>query len=251
MKYTLLELVQTILSSMGSDEVESITDTGEAEQVAKIIKDVYFDLVSDEKLPEHQGLFDIQGAGDTTNPTKLIIPSDVVRVLTVKYDKSTDTDSTDRDFQNIHWCDPTDFLDRVMARDATSSDIQQVSIDGTYLLIRNDRFPEFYTSFDDDNITMDAFNSTYDNTLQGDKCLGWGYLSPTWSMTDSFTPDLDASQFALLRNEAKAMAFYELKSQVHERSERKSRRQGIIAQKDRSKFNGTPGLWQTPNYGRR
>lgn len=251
MKYTLLEMVQTILSSMGSDEVESITDTGEADQVAKIIKDTYYDMISDEKLPEHKGLFDIQGAGDTSDPTKLIIPSDVSKVISVKYDKSTDLDASDRDFQTIYWCEPGDFLDRVMSRDATATTTQQVSIDGTYILVRNDRFPEFYTSFNDEHIHMDAFHSTYDATLQGDKCMGWGWMIPTWSMTDSFTPDLDANQFALLRNQAKAACFYELKSQIHERAERTARRQGIIAQKDRHRASEQTGLGRMPNYGRR
>ena len=42
-KLTLLDMVQRTLSSMDSDTVNSFDDTIESEQVAYIIRDVYFD----------------------------------------------------------------------------------------------------------------------------------------------------------------------------------------------------------------
>ena len=53
MKYTLLEMTQDILSNMSSDEVNSISDTPESLQVATIIKQKYYDIVSRGDLPEH------------------------------------------------------------------------------------------------------------------------------------------------------------------------------------------------------
>jgi len=37
MKMTLLEMVQNILSDMDSEEINSISDSNEAEQIAKVI----------------------------------------------------------------------------------------------------------------------------------------------------------------------------------------------------------------------
>ncbi len=45
MKYTLLEIVQEILSDMDSDEVNSIDDTTESEQVATIVKSTYLSMM--------------------------------------------------------------------------------------------------------------------------------------------------------------------------------------------------------------
>ena len=44
-------MVQDVMSSMDSDEVNSITDTTESLQVARIVRACYFDVVS-VKLPE-------------------------------------------------------------------------------------------------------------------------------------------------------------------------------------------------------
>ena len=43
---TLLEMVQSLLSSLEGDNVNSISDTQEALQVAQVVKDTYFSLIS-------------------------------------------------------------------------------------------------------------------------------------------------------------------------------------------------------------
>ncbi len=50
-----------------------------------------------------------------------------------------------------------------------------------------------------------------DTTLQTSKTLCYGQIIPTFTLEDSFIPDLDDTQFPLLLNEAKAIAFVELK----------------------------------------
>ena len=46
MKYTLLAIVQEILSDMDSDEVNSIDDTVESQQVASIVRSAYMAIMS-------------------------------------------------------------------------------------------------------------------------------------------------------------------------------------------------------------
>jgi uncharacterized membrane protein len=53
MKMTLLEMVQNILSDMDSEEINSISDSNEAEQIAKVIENTYFNLISTRIIPEH------------------------------------------------------------------------------------------------------------------------------------------------------------------------------------------------------
>jgi hypothetical protein len=56
MKRTLLEMVQSILSDMDSEDVNSISDTNEAEQIASVIEDTYYNIISARDIPEHQQL---------------------------------------------------------------------------------------------------------------------------------------------------------------------------------------------------
>jgi hypothetical protein len=41
MKMTLLEMVQNILSDMDSEEINSLSDSNEAEQIAKVVENTY------------------------------------------------------------------------------------------------------------------------------------------------------------------------------------------------------------------
>lgn len=87
MKKTLLQMVQSILSSMDSDNVNSIDDTEEAMQVANFLKDSYFEIVSGLDLPNTFGIFQLQGSGDSTKPTVMYLPDGWNSIQWVKYNK--------------------------------------------------------------------------------------------------------------------------------------------------------------------
>ena len=55
-KLTLLDIVQRTLSSMDSDAVDSYTDTVESEEVAYIVRDTYYDMITNLQVPEHRKL---------------------------------------------------------------------------------------------------------------------------------------------------------------------------------------------------
>ena len=61
MRYSLIELVQRILESMDSDEVDSISDTVESLAVANSGKECYFDIISNLDLPEKVDIFQLTG----------------------------------------------------------------------------------------------------------------------------------------------------------------------------------------------
>ena len=77
MPQTLLEITQDILSIMDGDEVNSIFDTEESEQVAKIVRRTYNAMVSNSNwLHTRKGLVLIS-SGDNSKPTHISLPSDV------------------------------------------------------------------------------------------------------------------------------------------------------------------------------
>src|SRR5574341_1111413 len=92
MRYTLLEMVQLILSAMDSDEVNSISDTVESNQVALLLKSVFYDLATELRLPEHEALFELNASGDNAQPTLMTVPTEVVRVKTISYNNQAAAD---------------------------------------------------------------------------------------------------------------------------------------------------------------
>jgi hypothetical protein len=63
--------------------------------------------------------------------------------------------------------------------------------------------------------------------------------------------EMDDSQYPLLFNEAKALAFYELKQTVHEKAERESLRQWRTLQRTKAKANVPTAFDAFAYYGRK
>lgn len=245
-KRTLLELVQKVLNSINGDEVNSINDTVEALQVANIIEDVYFNIVTNTDIPEHADILELTALSDTDFPNYLKLPTGVSKVKVAKYDTSTDTRVR---YSDISYVSPQEFLARTVMRDSTASNVQVVThASSVKLLILNDKHPDFWTSFDDEYLIFDSFNNSVDSTLQASKTLALGTTMPTFTLEDAFVPDLDDDLFPLLLNEAKSWAHLELKQQSHAKAEQQSRRQKVSFQNDRERFK----IEHTgPNYGRK
>lgn len=85
MRLTLLELVQTILSSMGSDEVNSISDTAESLQVANIVQQTYMNMIGRYDLPSHNQLFQLQPSNNPQAPVLMQFPEGVTRMDWIRY----------------------------------------------------------------------------------------------------------------------------------------------------------------------
>src|SRR5258705_13081054 len=85
MKLTLLDMTQRILSSLSSDEVNSISDTTESLQVAEIIKNTYFNILSRSKLPMQCELFQLDDSNDSTQPVLMYRPDRIAKMDWLKY----------------------------------------------------------------------------------------------------------------------------------------------------------------------
>lgn len=254
MRYSLLEMVQLILSSMDSDEVNSISDTVESNQVALILKSVYYDIATDIGLPEHETLFELIASGSSSRPTLMTVPSNVVTLRSVKYDYRGNED-TYSDFREIVYKPFDDFLlwTTGFRNEDEAVGEMQVTMNGEVFpfMYRSDRHPTYYTTADDNIILFDSYDATIDSTLQKSKTMCLGNVYPSFSMTDDFTPDLDPSQFSLFINRAKVRAFNELKQQLNEEAAMEARRQKIIVQKRKNKVPDVAPVRKAPQYGRK
>lgn len=117
-------------------------------------------------------------------------------------------------------------------------------------MYRTNGHPTRYTTLTENQIICDSIDLTIDSTLQKSKTMCYGNLYPSWSMTDTFIPDLDPSQFSYLINRAKVRAFYELKQQENAEASQEARRQKVIVQKRKNRTPDEAAIYRAPRYGK-
>jgi hypothetical protein len=248
MKYTLLEMVQSILTSLDSDEVDSISDTAEARSIAELIRQSYFNIIARANLTEHQQLFGLTASGDSAKPVLMTRPSTVVRLDWIKYQISDDPLSPK--FSYVTILPLQQFLDLTHQLNLTATDVDSMVVDGQTFFFKNNVAPCYCTILKDNSIIFDSYKSTIESTLQATKTMCFGLVSPVFNMIDTFIPELDELQFPLLLNEAKSMAFIELKQVENVAAIRESKRQWSVVQKTKELKRGSY-FDQLPDFGRR
>jgi hypothetical protein len=246
-KMSLLDITQEILSDMNSDNVNSINDTIEAQQVVQIAKRVYFDMINERILPHTAGYFNLTAMVDPAKPTHVRIEDNVIRVESIKYDcRKAVADPVDP--QEMEYMTPKDFVDMVMGRNPTNANVTTV-LDTVPLFIYNNAAPTYWTSFDDKHIVFDSYNSDVDSTIQSSKCYAYGEIEPVWTSIDSFVPDIPAKMFPYFVNETKSMCFYTIKEAPHQKVEQHATRQRSWLSGEKYRAGGARITY--PNYGRR
>lgn len=233
-KQTLLQMTQNILSALDSDPVDSIDETVEAIQVAELVKEAYFDLISQRDWPFLFVLGTLDGVGDVNNPTKMKIPDTWNKVKWIKYNK-----------KEVTYADPETFHTIISQRVAQTGVINSAGY-----VINQD--PQYWTSYDDTFIIFDGYNQSVDATLQASKSTLYGTREATWTHVDSFIPNIPEKFFSTLLAEAKSQAFVNLKQQSNAREERKATR-GRMAMRNESwrNENGEAKYNTKVSYGRK
>lgn len=247
MKRTLLDLVQTILSSLDAEEVNSIDDTVEATQVANIIKTVYLNMASNRNWSSHKRLMQFEHSGTLDRPTHLQTPSNLKELVTFRYNSSKDQDGFE--FTEVKYVHPDEFL-RMSGFKSKDSDTTQIVRDtgGTPLTIVNNKPPSYWTTFDDEYVVCDSYDKSVDDALQSSKTQIHAIILPTFELVDDFIPEIPPEAFASLLAEAKSVAFVEVKQVVNQKAEQESARQrSWLARKEWTLQGGV----RYPNYGRR
>lgn len=233
-KMTLLEMVQSTLNAMDSDDCNSIDDTVESAQVALIAKESYFDLISQRDWPFLRTTFSLDGLADTDNPTHMELGENYSKVLWIKYNEN-----------DVEYLDPKTFQDLLDQREELTD---VVNADGFVI----NRDPIYYTTFDDTTFIFDGIDLDAESTLQSSNVKCFGVIVPTWTHEDSFVPTLPAKMFPTLLAEIKSNAFLNLKQQANAKEERKAQRGRNIFQNEAWRNNESEGKWNRKiNYGRR
>lgn len=282
MKYTVLQMTQDILSSMSSDEVNSISDTPESLQVAVLLKHKYFDIINRIDLPEHDQLLQLQPSLDNTRPTLMYVPAGIAEIRWIKYYDNNPLDgNTSDEFSHDLNVDvvntltnpgsappgylyvsilPNDeFFNYTNAFSTADTNVRQYQLEDTTNGIngsftvnyKNDSQPIYCTILSNYYVLFDSFDNVIDSTLQASKTMALGQAIPAFQMVDTFIPDLSEEQFQLLVNETKALAFFEFKQQMHPLAQQEVQRGWSTIQKKKAVINRPTYFDELPGFGRK
>ena len=270
------------MSSMDSDEVNSISDNAESLQVANIVKTCYFNIITRTHLPEHKQFLQFEDSLSTNTPTLMYLSNGSTRIDWVKYfnsntlpgnsgqsgfqhDLNLDISSTGQTsnppppgYQDVCILSVPEFVNIVTAYNPEDPNVvtytfsdNSNSFPGNFTLYaRSDLQPRYCTVVSDYYVLFDSYDSAVDDTLQASKCMAYGQIIPTWQMVDTFVPLIDEAQVPLLLNEAKSLAFYELKQMLHQKAEQENKRQWSSVQRDKSRSDKPSYFDQLPNFGK-
>lgn len=243
MKMNLLFMVQNILAAMDAEEVNTIGDTSEAVQVAGFVRDTFYNMTTNRDIPEHWEFAQLVSFSDNLRPTHFSMPENTEDIGRLWYDTSLDDTFL---YSDVKFLAPMDFLTKIDGVSGNFVNVKDVNA-GTNLRIRNDKHPEYWTSFDDQTVVMDSFIATVDDTLTSGKTRAYLRKTPPFTLEDDFIPDIDQHLFPQLLAEAKSVSQSLLKSGSDPKVEQAARRLKSLSQANK---HNTPNQRRLSNYGR-
>lgn len=200
---TLLQMTTDILEMMESDLVTSINDTLESTMVHKELRNTYMHLMARQDWEHLRKIMTLDAVIGTTRPTTLAIPDTVAEIAYLKYDKSEVGGRLK--MVDLIYKSPEDFINLLQSRDTTQANVTKVTAEYTNidLPIFTDQDPTYWTSFDNKHIFMDSYDSTKDTSkLDNTKTQMLAIVTPTWTETDAFIPEMPPQLFPMLIYEA-------------------------------------------------
>ncbi len=233
-KRTILQLVQDLGDGIGSDEIDTLAETVEVVKITAILSQTLKEVLDRktwEFMKDKVRQLDDRLPGSSQLNT-LLIPPDVTRIDCLKYKADNGK------FYEVTYMQACDFIQLVQSRDAdTDDDVTAIiNSDGVALNTYTNRVPQHWTSFDEETITFDAYNSDSGNgVLIADSVI----IADVMPLTDFTDPDatlnLPERMETLIFNEALVTCNYRLRQTRDPRADRVARRQNVSLRENEHK----------------
>lgn len=222
---TVLEFVQDILSYMEADIVNDISETEESEMVLTVLENTFYDIVDEFQFPHKHLNFQLNPSGTTDKPTHMTLSGGISKVEQVLYNK-LDSASDPTNYESVTHMTPKQFMNLINQRNSSDSNVDKISDDsGVTFLIINDANPTYWTSFDDETLVFDSYDSNLDSWLQASKTWCTGWKRPTFTSSNSHKPDLPEHMEQYFFNEACSIAYVNYKQASNPKVEQRAQRQ--------------------------
>jgi len=244
-KYTLLSLVQEYQDRTSGFAVDSIFNSDETQQVARIAEAVFYDLETKNRDGQqfNNNLIKANHVGDVNKPNYLQLPSKMYRVK-----DSRMSYLVEGVYKELMYLEPNEFLD--LCVDTESPDVTLVEdFSGVTLPIINNRAPSFFTSFDGQYLVTDSYDSEVDTTLQAFKTRLFGSVSNVFLIEDDFEIPLPEHLQPLYRDMVLSECYESLREELAPSTVRRRVNVGLAKLQQRNQRVGSQG--KRKNYGRR
>lgn len=250
MARTLLDYVQTIMDDMGSDSVNSISDTIASQRVANILRRTYLDMAPEFDLPTNEAMLTLTALADSDKPTHMSVPSNIRKVHWIKVDKRQSASDTRVRYEDVYYMEPTEFFNTVSLRNSTDTNVKTVQ-DPTNvkILVYTDRNPEFWTSFDGENVVFDSIDQDISSTMEQSKVVAYGEAVDSWTHTDTAIPNIPEHMEPTFLAIAEERSFAWVKQQENRVTVDNARRYRIAGRNDKRRL--TDNRAKYPNFGRK
>ena len=210
MQKTLLKMVQDTLSLMDSDEVNSISDTIESEQIAVCYRTIYDQIVTEYGVPSKNKTIRIGATDDSTNgKTRLFLNHALMSIDTIQYDNRNASGDAPNYQQMIPLHNKT-FLDRCINLDTSASTILQQTWPNTDMKfgVYNNKHPKYVTLVEERILIFDSYYSDVDSSnLLESKSRVSGEVSDSLTIDDTTNVTLPGELLNLLESNATELAF--------------------------------------------
>lgn len=236
-KKTLLEIVIDIANDIDTDPINSINDTPEATQIAQIVQSTYEAIMSNRNWPHTAKLVRMNSSTDNTKPNIMTFDENIKELISVYYNKAKLGETRLR-YEPVKYIEPDDMLRIFYSRNSDDADTEVITDGSQIYVIKTNKAPEYFTSFDDSTLVFDSYDSDVDSVLQNSKTQVRAYVTPAFQMIDDYVPDLPEEAFTFLIEEAKSKASMKIAQKADEKAEQESKRQNQWLSRKAWRVNG-------------
>jgi len=254
---TLLELVNNVLLGMNSNEVNTITQSIEAQQVALIARDVYEYLEELQRWDHKLSKASLQLATPTAEVNAIGIPDGIQKIEEIRYEVPRDPSNPTGDsvLKLLGYVSPDDFVEQTK-EELDNTVVVKMRSNGTWpqfdldYYIRNDKEPDCWTSINYTTVLFDSYNSDREITLDPLKMQILGYVKYEFDETDD---DLDiqipSHDWSLYKNLVVSKSWLEIKQTQNPASDRMAQR--LLTRSHNTSKRRVTNPLSGVNYGRR
>jgi len=215
----LLELVNHVLLGMNSNQVTTLSQTIEAQQVALIARDSYEYLEElqhwDHKLSKAR----LQVAPQTAEVNAVGIPEGIQKILEVRYEIPRDPldPSGSKLLKLLKYQCPKDFIE---AHKEELDDTLQIFMrsNGSWpqsdleYYIKNDKEPDCWTVIDHSTLIVDSYNQSREITIDSTKFQLLAYVKYVFDETDDDQDiEIPSSDWQLYKSMVVSKSWHEIK----------------------------------------
>lgn len=245
----LLYVVQSVMASLGSDGVNSIYDTTESEDVAVIARDVFYDMITWDTWPSTMKLITLESASNSEAPT-VVRMKDNCRFI--EYATYLVEEHGNTYFRELCYLEPRVFLEKTnlyLQDEHVKS--EGYGIVNTFVPVKTDKEPQYYTSFDNEHIIMDSVNLEVESNIQSSKLRVYACVIPDFDIDDKYVLPIPTQLMNLYMSELKNAAAYYINQQENPLEQKKSLRHLVNLRNNSDRMvNEQEENYPTGQYGR-